>query len=136
MIPRPVAPQRHRTDRRSQSVVAAAARLHEVGVQPLIGANGSIGPARPSESWCGAALRPRADIGEGWLLTVIVQGHTSLPVLVCVGTSTAGHLKCHTTHVKTWCVTQVTAWCITSTHRWETLAARQSLQGGIDDEHP
>jgi hypothetical protein len=43
MIPRPVAPQRHRTDRRSQSVVAAAARLHEVGVQPLIGADGSIG---------------------------------------------------------------------------------------------
>jgi hypothetical protein len=122
MIARPVAPQRHRTDRRSQSVVAAAARLHEVGVQPLIGADGSIGA--------------RADIGEGWLLTVIVQGHTSLPVLVCVGTSTAGHLKCHTTHVKTWCVTQVTAWCITSTHRWETLAARQSLQGGIDDEHP
>ena len=43
MIPRPVAPQRHRTDRRSQSVVAAAARLHEVSVQPLIGADGSIG---------------------------------------------------------------------------------------------
>jgi hypothetical protein len=69
-------------------------------------AAGRMVARRSVELNAGKSIAPRGTCGPpgarqgGWLPTVIVLDDISVPVFVCIGTSTAGQLGCHSTHEK------------------------------------